>query len=206
MQVAITGASGLIGRALADALRNDDIRVRPLVRQRELARGDAIYWNVRDGEIDAAALEGIDAVVHLAGENVAGGRWTDARKARIRESRTKGTALLAEALAGLTNKPEVFVSASAIGLYGDRGDETLAEDAAPGEGFLAEVCVAWEAAAAAAKGAGIRVAHPRIGVVLSREGGALAKLKTPFQLGLGGRLASGGQWMSWVHLDDVVGA
>ena len=204
MQVAITGASGLIGSALADALRADDVRVRPLVRRREQLDGEAIYWNVRDSEIDTDALEGVDAVVHLAGENVAGGRWSDARKARIRDSRTVGTALLAGALASLRSKPKVLLSASAIGIYGDRGDETLTEDAEAGEGFLAEVCVAWEAAAAAAADAGLRVVHPRIGIVLSKEGGALAKMKTPFQLGMGGRMASGRQWMSWVHLEDVV--
>ncbi|HJL05862.1 MAG TPA: TIGR01777 family oxidoreductase [Polyangiaceae bacterium LLY-WYZ-15_(1-7)] len=201
-RVAITGSTGLVGSALKDALRRDGIEVVPLVR-RDPKPGE-VRWDVRAKTIDAAGLEGVDAVVHLAGESVAGGRWTDARKARILDSRVDGTTLLAEALAGLEAKPKVLVSASAVGYYGDRGDARLAEDAPAGEGFLAEVCVAWEAAADAAREAGIRVAHPRIGIVLSAEGGALEKMKTPFKLGVGGVIGSGDQYMSWLHLDDLV--
>jgi uncharacterized protein (TIGR01777 family) len=152
------------------------------------------------------ALEGIDAVVHLAGENVAGGRWTPEVKARILESRRRGTRLLSESLAQLHSRPRVLVSASAIGFYGDRGDETLREDSEAGTGFLADVCREWEAATAAAADAGIRVVHLRIGVVLSAAGGALAKLLPPFQVGAGGRVGSGAQYMSWIALDDLLGA
>ncbi|TNF23826.1 MAG: TIGR01777 family protein, partial [Deltaproteobacteria bacterium] len=151
-------------------------------------------------------LEGVDAVVHLAGANLADGRWTDARRALIRSSRVDGTRLLAEALAGLERRPRVLVMASAIGFYGDRGDALLDEDSAPGTGFLAEVVREWEEAAAPAEAAGIRTVKLRLGVVLSRDGGALPKLLTPFKLGVGGRVGDGGQWMSWVALDDVVRA
>ncbi len=204
MNVLLTGSSGLIGSALAPALSGDGHRVRRLRRAASTAAG-ATSWNPADGAFAAGALDGIDAVVHLAGENIAGGRWTAARKARIRDSRVDGTRRLSEALAALDTPPRVLVAASAIGFYGDRGDALLDESAAPGTGFLPEVSRSWEAAAAPAREAGIRVVHLRIGVVLSPAGGALAQMLLPFRLGVGGVLGSGDQYMSWIALDDVVG-
>ena len=209
MDVAVTGSHGLIGTALVRALRERGDTVRRLVRS-EPAPGDGpgpfVRWDPQAGTIDRAALEGVDGVVHLAGAGIGDKRWTDARKREILESRTKGTSLLAEALAGLDQKPAVFVSSSAIGYYGDRGDEKLTETAPPGQGFTADVCVAWEAAAQPAAEVGIRVAHPRTGIVLSRAGGALPRLLPLFKLGLGGRLGSGRQWWSWITIDDEVAA
>jgi uncharacterized protein (TIGR01777 family) len=202
--VAVTGATGLVGSALVRSLEADGHRVLRLVRARPAAGGDSVYWDPAKGEIDAAGLEGVDAVVHLAGENIAQ-LWTAARKRRIRESRVRGTRLLAEALAGLSRPPRVLVSGSAVGFYGNRGDERLEEDAPPGTGFLAGTAVEWEAAADPARARGIRVVHPRLGVVLSREGGALAKMLLPFRLGLGGRVGSGKQWFAWISEADVVG-
>ena len=163
-------------------------------------------WNPAAGELDLAQLDGIDAVVHLAGEPIAPGRWTARRKREILESRTGSTRLLSEVLARLTTPPSVLISASAIGYYGNRGDARLDEESGPGSGFLAEVCLAWEQAVEPARRAGIRVAIPRIGVVLARHGGALAPLLLPFRLGLGGRLGHGRQYMSWIHIDDLVAA
>ncbi len=163
-------------------------------------------WNPAAGELDPAQLDGIDAVVHLAGEPIAPGRWTARRKREILESRTGSTRLLSEVLARLTTPPSVLISASAIGYYGNRGDARLDEESGPGSGFLAEVCLAWEQAVEPARRAGIRVAIPRIGVVLARHGGALAPLLLPFRLGLGGRLGHGRQYMSWIHIDDLVAA
>ena len=204
--VAITGASGLIGAALSARLTSAGHTVRPLVRDRARARSGAIYWSPEHGELDAAALEGVDAVVHLAGESVAGGRWTAARKARILDSRTAGTGLLARTLARLSKPPRVLVSASAVGYYGDTGEREVDERAPRGEGFLAEVCEAWEGAAQPARDAGIRVVHPRLGVVLAARGGALERLVPLFRAGLGGRLGDGRQGFPWVALDDVLGA
>lgn len=199
--VAITGATGLIGTALQEHLDSQGWSVRILSRS---AKGPhVIRWDPAAGELDAERLEGVDAVVHLAGENVAG-RWTKTRKQRIRDSRVKGTTLLAQTLATLERPPEVLVSVSAINYYGDRGQEIVTEDAAPGEGFLPDVCLAWETSASPAAAAGIRVVHPRIGVVLSPEGGALAAMKLPFQLGLGGKIGRGDQLMSWVHIEDLL--
>ncbi len=165
-----------------------------------------VLWDPSAGTIDAAALEGMDAVVHLAGESIAAGRWTPRKKARILESRIQGTQLLSQTLARLTGRPRVLVSASAVGYYGDRGEETLNEDSPPGAGFLPQVCQAWESATEPASRAGIRVVQTRLGVVLSCAGGALALMLPPFRFGLGGRLGSGRQHMSWVAIDDVVGA
>ncbi|MDL1875218.1 TIGR01777 family protein [Cytophagia bacterium CHB2] len=163
-------------------------------------------WDPDAGKIDAAGLEGLDAVVHLAGESIAKGRWTAAKKARIVNSRVRGTKLLAETLAQLKQPPKTLISASAIGYYGDRGDTILREDSAPGSGFLAETSVAWERAAEPAAQAGIRVAHPRTGVVLSTEGGALKEILLPFRLGVGGVMGSGKQYWSWIAFDDLIGA
>jgi uncharacterized protein (TIGR01777 family) len=166
----------------------------------------AIAWDPAAGRIDAARLEGFDAVVHLAGEPIAEGRWNEAKKRRILESRVAGTRLLCETLARLSSPPRVLVCASAIGWYGDRGDETLTEDSAPGGGFLADVCRQWEAAADPARAKSIRVVHLRSGVVLTPAGGALNKMLTPFRMGVGGVVGSGSQWMSWIGLDDEIGA
>lgn len=180
--------------------------VRRLVRN-DVKDGDhEIRWNPDRGEIDAAELNGIDGVVHLAGENIAGGRWTEAFKQKILDSRVKGTHLISDALARLERKPRVFICASAIGYYGNRGADVMTEQSAPDTDFLAKVCQQWEASCQAARDAGIPVANIRIGVVLSPDGGALAKMLTPFKLGLGGKLGSGDQYMSWVALDDLVGA
>ena len=204
-KVAVTGASGLVGRELVPTLRRKGFDILRLVRRAPSA-ADEVRWDPVAGVIDTQRLEGITGAVHLAGDNVASGRWTDAKKAKIRESRIRGTALLAGALAELSPKPRVLVSASAIGYYGARGDEPLAESATQGAGFLASVCGEWEAAAAAAREAGIRVVHPRIGIVLAPRGGALAKMKVPFLLGVGGRIGDGTQYMSWITLEDLVSA
>ncbi len=179
--------------------------MRRLTRSGDSAE-DAVLWDPSAGTIDADRLAGVDAVVHLAGESIAQGRWTVAKKARIRDSRVKGTRLLAETLAGLPTPPGVMVSVSATGYYGDRGNELLTEESAPGNNFLAGVGREWEAAADPAREAGIRVVHPRLGIVLSTEGGALATTLPIFKLGAGGRLGSGRQYWSWISIDDVVGA
>ena len=207
MEVAITGAGGLIGSALARSLRADGHVVRPLVRPaangRQSAAG-AIRWDPAAGTIESDALDGIDAVVHLAGAGIGDKRWSPARKREIRESRVRGTDLLARTLAGLSRPPAVFVSGSAVGYYGDRGDEELTEQSAPGADFLAEVVQAWEAAAQPAVDAGIRTVFLRNGVVLAADGGMLPRLVTLFRFFVGGRLGTGRQWLSWVSIDDEV--
>jgi uncharacterized protein len=203
MDVAITGAGGLIGTALSQSLRADGHQVRPVSRG---GGSGTISWDPQAGTIDATALEGVDAVVHLAGEGVASGPWTDEQRRKIKESRTKGTTLLASTLAGFDRKPAVLVSGSAIGFYGDRGDEELTERSTPADDFLAQVCVAWEASTAAAHEAGIRVAHIRTGVVLTTDGGALPKLVLPFKFGVGGPAGNGKGWWSWITLEDEVRA
>lgn len=204
MRIAMTGASGMIGTELRARLAAADDEVVPLVRKRPAATDSgALYWNPATGEIDAQDLAGIDAVVHLAGENVGAGRWNTARKKRIFESRVAGTELLSRALATARPAPKVFVAASAIGLYGDRGDETLSEASGPGRGYLSDLCTQWEAATAAASDAGIRTVNLRIGVVLSTRGGALSRMLPPFRLGLGGVVGGGSQYVSWITLVDV---
>ena len=205
MDVVVTGSSGLIGSALGPALARAGHRMIPMVRS-ATKKGDALRWDPERATIDAGGLEGTHAVVNLAGESIGEKRWNDAQKARIRDSRIKGTRLLAETLAKLQQPPSVLVSGSAVGYYGDRGDEILTEASPPGTGFLAELARDWEEATASAEAAGIRVAHLRTGIVLAAGGGALKKMLTPFKLGLGGRLGSGRQWMSWIALDDEVGA
>ncbi len=206
LHVAVTGATGLVGSALVPFLTTGGHRVTRLVRSNPKGDDGTVLWNPATGSIDAAALEGVDAVVHLAGESVAGARWTDTVKARILESRTRGTTLLAETLARLRQPPQVLVSASAIGYYGNRGDAVLREDSAGGTGFLAAVCQEWEAATQVAEAAGIRVVHLRVGIVLSPAGGALKAMLVPFTLGAGGRIGSGTQYMSWIAIDDLLGA
>ncbi|HNR30910.1 MAG TPA: TIGR01777 family oxidoreductase [Candidatus Hydrogenedentes bacterium] len=206
MRILVTGSTGLVGEAVVARLHaRGDVPVR-------LVRGDGPFaettaqWDPARGNIDVDGIEGLDAVVHLAGENIASGRWTAERKARIRESRVGGTRLLCEALAKTKQPPPVLISASAIGYYGDRGEELLDETSPPADDFLAEVCKAWEAATAPAVEAGIRVVHLRIGAVLSAKGGALARMVTPFKLGLGGVVGNGRQYMSWIAIDDLVTA
>jgi uncharacterized protein len=205
MHVLVSGASGLIGSALAPALDTGGHRVTRLVRGERDGGGETVRWDPDAGVIDAAALEGVDAVVHLAGETVAG-RWTRSKKERIMESRRGGTGLLARTIAGLERPPRTLVCASAIGAYGNRGDEPLTERSATGSGFLADVVREWEAATRPAAEAGIRVVNLRFGIVLSPRGGALGQMLTPFRLGVGGPLGSGRQYMSWISIDDVVGA
>lgn len=204
LRVAIGGASGLIGSALSSFLESGGHDVSRLVR-RQGGRQSDIYYDADSGRIEAEKLEGLDAVVHLAGENVAARRWSPEQKARMRDSRVQTTRLVAETLARLKRPPAVLVNASAIGFYGNRGDEILDEGSSSGVGFLAESCREWEAAVAPAERAGMRVVRLRFGVVLAAAGGALAKMLPPFRLGLGGRLGSGQQFMSWIALDDVIG-
>jgi uncharacterized protein len=202
--IAVTGASGLVGSHLVPHLEQQGHLIRRLVRRKVRDSDGEIQWDPAAGTIDAEELNAVDAVVHLAGENIASGRWNEKVKRAIHDSRVDGTRLLAQTLADLDSKPNVFVSASAIGYYGPRGDETIDESSPPGEGFLAEVCQAWEYETRPASEAGIRVVNLRIGVVLSTEGGALKSMLTPFKLGLGGVIGSGQQYISWVELDDLV--
>jgi len=204
MNILVTGSHGLIGTALVPLLTSKGHRVVRLVRSPTPAAPDQVVWDPAAGTLDPTRLEGMDAAIHLAGENIASGRWTPARKARIRASRVRATRLLADAIARLSRRPRVLLSASAVGYYGDRGDELLVEESAPGTGFLAEVCRDWEAATEPARRAGVRVAYLRSGVVLSDAGGALARLLPVFRAGLGGRLGSGRQYMSWIALDDEI--
>lgn len=206
MDVVITGSSGLIGTALRAALEDAGHRPIALVRRAPTPGADEIQWDVEAGTIDASSLEGIDAVVHLAGAGIGDKRWNAAYKRLVLESRTKGTALLAETLAGLDDKPSVFLSGSAIGYYGPRGEEIITEATPAGDTFLADVCVQWEAAAQPAVDAGIPTAFLRTGIVQTAEGGALQKQLPLFKLGVGGRFGSGRQYQSWITLDDEVGA
>jgi uncharacterized protein (TIGR01777 family) len=207
MHVAITGSSGLVGTALTARLRSEGHHVVRVVRAAAGGPG-TLHWDPTTGAIDAAGLEGMDAVVHLAGAGIGDRRWTDARKAEVLGSRVQGTTLLATTLAALDRKPSVLVSGSAVGWYGDRGDELLTEASPPPAqaDFTSEVCREWEAATAPAAEAGIRTVLLRTGIVLAAHGGTLAKLLLPFKLGLGGRQGSGRQYMSWVSIDDEVGA
>jgi len=202
MKILISGSHGLVGKALSKSLATENHEVIRLVRGS--AGAPKIEWHPEQSRIDAEKLEGFDAVVHLAGENIASGRWTGEKKRAIRESRVKGTSLLSESLARLSRPPSVFLSASAIGYYGDRGDELLTEKSAPGGGFLPSVCIEWENATKAASEKGIRTVHTRFGIILDRHEGALAKMLPPFKMGIGGKIGDGRQWMSWIALEDVV--
>lgn len=204
MNILLSGSTGLIGSSLVPFFRAGEHHVTRLVRRPAHPEAKEIAWDPAEGKLDAVALEGHDAVVHLSGENLGEGRWTAARKALIVESRMQSTRLLARTLAGLTHPPRVMVSASAVGFYGSRGDETLTEESSSGSGFLAELCRDWEAACQPAAAKGIRVVHLRSGVVLSAAGGALGKMVTPFKLGVGGVIGSGRQYMSWIALDDLL--
>ena len=204
MHVLVTGASGLVGTALVKALEQDEIRVSCLKRPGKNGPNDPT-WDIDAGKIDLTPVGDIDAVVNLAGENIASGRWTKRKKQRIRDSRVIGTQLLSEALARMPNPPKTLLSTSAIGYYGNTGDELMSETSEPRNvGFLGEVCRDWEAATMAAEARDIRVVKMRFGVVLSRDGGALKSMLTPFKLGLGGKMGSGNQYMSWIALQDVV--
>src|SRR5580658_6655345 len=202
-KILVSGSSGLIGAALIPALKSSGYEITCLVRSAASGK-EQIQWDPSH-PLAPESVSGFDAVVHLAGESIVG-RWTEAKKRRIRESRVKGTLRLAEALAQAPQRPRVFISASAIGYYGDRGEETLREDSSPGTGFLPEVCREWEAATEPAAKAGIRTVQVRFGLVLSRHGGALQKMLPPFRLGVGGNMGNGRQWWSWIDIDDLVGA
>jgi len=203
MKVLIAGASGLVGSALIPSLEREGAQVTRLVRSS--AGAGEIVWHPNNDQIDGAALEGFDALINLAGENIAG-RWTDEVKRKIRDSRVNGTHLLSEAIAQLKQKPKAFLCASATGIYGDRGDEPLDEQSDSGGGFLAGVCREWEKSTEPAHAAGVRTVCLRFGPILAREGGMLAKLLTPFKMGMGGRVGPGTQYISWVAIDDVVNA
>jgi uncharacterized protein (TIGR01777 family) len=202
-KILVSGSSGLIGAALIPALKSSGYEITCLVRG-TASRRDQIQWDPAQPLVPES-VSGFDAVVHLAGESIVG-RWTEAKKRRIRESRVQGTLRLAEALAQAPQRPRVLISASAIGYYGDRGDEALREDSASGSGFLPEVCREWEDATEPATKAGIRTVQVRFGLVLSRHGGALQKMLPPFRMGIGGNMGNGRQWWSWIDIDDLVGA
>jgi uncharacterized protein (TIGR01777 family) len=204
MKILVSGSHGMVGKTLLRSLTDDGHEVFRLVRHEPVFGNPEIWWDPGEGRIDAEHLEGLDVVVHLAGESIASGRWTAGKKRAILESRVKGTLLLAESLTRLSRPPSVFLSASAIGYYGSRGDEILTEQSSPGNDFLTKVCIEWESATTPAVEKGIRTVHTRFGVILDDAGGALAKMLTPFRMGIGGRIGSGKQWMSWIALDDVV--
>lgn len=206
LKILISGSHGFIGSALIRLLTNDGHEVIRLVRRKPTPGAAEIEWQPNKGFIDAQSLEGLDAVVHLAGESIASGRWTAEKKRAILESRVQGTTLIAGALAKLSRPPAVFLSASGIGYYGNRGDELLNETSTPGNDFLAHVCREWEQATTPAAEQGIRTVLTRFGIILDADGGALAKMLTPFRMGIGGRIGNGRQWMSWMALDDTVGA
>lgn len=206
MKILISGSSGLIGSALVRSLEGQGHEVMRLVRAQSRGGEHAVRWDPAGGRLDRVLLEGVGAVIHLAGENVAAARWTTERKLLIRDSRVKSTELLASTIARLAKPPRTFLCASAVGIYGDRGDEVLREDSPPGTGFLADVCRVWEAATEPARNHGVRVANLRFGIVLSASGGALVKMLPPFKAGVGGVIGSGRQYMSWITLDDAVGA
>lgn len=204
MRIAITGSTGLVGAALVEALKANGHAVSRILREQRALGPDDVFWNPDTAYVDTVKLDGAEAIVHLAGESIST-PWSPEQKKHIHFSRLRGTQLISEAARTLAHPPQVLVSASAIGWYGDRGDELLREDSKPGTGFLADVCRDWEAATEVASRAGIRVVHARLGIVLSRKGGALKKMLLPFQMGAGGKVGSGRQYMSWIALEDVVG-
>ncbi len=204
MKIVVAGASGLVGSALVKELSAEGVEVARLVRK--TPGSGEIEWRPDRGTIDASAMDGCDAVINLAGDGIANGRWTEEKKRRIVDSRVNGTRLLSETMAKLSRKPATFINASAIGFYGSQGDELVDEDSGPGEGFLARVCREWESATAPAEQAGIRVVKLRLGVILTKDGGIMGSMLQPFKLGLGGKVGAGNQVISWVAMDDVVAA
>jgi uncharacterized protein (TIGR01777 family) len=204
MKIAIAGASGLVGSTLIPALAAEDVAITRLVRH--APKAGEIEWHPNQDQVSTQNLEDFDVIINLAGENLAGGRWTDEHKRKIRDSRVSGTHLLSEAMAKMQVKPRVFVCASATGIYGDRDDEVLDEKSESGGGFLAGVCREWEMACEPATKAGVRVVNLRFGPILAREGGMLHKLLTPFKMGMGGKVGTGKQYISWVALEDAVNA
>jgi len=206
MRVLITGASGLFGKALQKSLAEKGYEM-VIAGRGEPKKPNEIQWSVEEGfrETDLPRLEGLDAVIHLAGEGIAGLRWTEEKKKAIRDSRVFGTRNVVNAMADLTQKPKVFIAGSAMGFYGDRGDEVVTETSGPGDNFLSDVCKEWETESRRAEDSGIRTVLLRTAIVLSKDGGALATMMTPFKFGVGGVVGSGKQWMSWISLDDVVG-
>lgn len=205
MRILISGSHGLVGTALIKALEAEAHEVYRLVRYAPNSENE-IEWSPDRYSIAISRIEGFDACYHLAGESIASGRWNDEKKKKIRESRVKGTKLLADALANLERPPKTLICASAIGYYGNRGEESLTETSAPGNDFLANVCVEWEQATEHARDKGVRVVNTRFGIILDKEGGALEKMLPPFRMGIGGRIGDGKQWMSWIALADVIGA
>lgn len=203
MKILISGASGFIGSTLVQKLKSEKQDVYKLVRKKTPLSENEIYWDPLSGTLDANSIDAFEAVIHLAGENIIG-RWTDDKKRKMRESRILGTQLLSKTLSSLKNPPKTFLCASAIGFYGNRGEENLTEESLPGNGFLADLCQEWEKASDSATQNGIRVIHYRIGVVLSAQGGALQKMILPFKMGFGGKIGNGKQWMSWIALDDLL--
>lgn len=207
MKILVSGASGLVGTKLTAALTAAGYQVGRLVRQRSRAAGSDVVWNPAEGQLEASALADCDAVINLAGENIASGRWSAKRKDQILHSRVNGTRTIATALAAVADRPRTLINASAIGYYGDRGGERLSESSSAGSGdFLSGVCREWEHSTEPAAKAGVRVVLERFGIILSSQGGALKKMLLPFRLGLGGKIGSGRQYMSWVAIDDVIGA
>lgn len=206
MKILMTGTSGLLGSALIPFFTTGGHIVHTLVRRTPLLEKGEAFWDPEKKRLDPSVFDGVDAVIHLAGEHIGEGRWTDEKKRRIIESRTKGTSLIADTISKLSSPPPVLICASAIGFYGNRGDNSLTEDDLPGDDFISKVCNEWEKSAQVAVNAGIRVAFMRIGIALSPAGGALSRLLLPFRAGLGGKIASGAQFMSWIGIDDVVGA
>lgn len=200
----ISGANGLVGTELSAHLQEHGYAVVPMIRPQSRWEGEALRWEPSKKEIDLHGLNGVDTVVHLSGESIANGRWTNAKKQRIRSSRVDVTRFLAQSLCRLDQPPKTLICASAVGYYGDRGEEVLDESSAPGRGFLPDVCQEWEAAANPARQAGIRVVHLRFGVILSSKGGALKQMLTPFRIGVAGVLGNGKQYMSWVSMTDTI--
>lgn len=205
MRILLSGSSGYIGQSLLFYLQAKHHEVVRLVRSKAEERKDAIYWNPTTEELDPDKFEGFDAVIHLAGKNIFS-RWTKKTKQELFLSRVRDTWLLSKVLSRLNRPPKTFICASAIGYYGDRGEELLTEDDAKGEGFLADLCAKWESATSSLEEKGIRVIHPRFGIVLSPDGGALAKMLPAFRMGLGARMGNGKQWMSWIAMEDLIGA
>jgi uncharacterized protein (TIGR01777 family) len=204
MKILIAGSSGMVGKALQRVLKAEGHTVFPLIRPPQIAGEGQVAWDPQNGGMDLGAAAGADAAVNLAGANIGARRWSESRKELLRTSRIDSTRSLVEGLGKLEPRPRVLVSASAVGYYGNRGDDPLDEDSTAGDGFLARLCVDWEAEARRAEGLGIRTVVLRLGVVLSGRGGALAQMLGPFRMGVGGRLGSGKQWMTWISLADVV--